>query len=234
MLSATESATCSLVITPATSPAWHSARPRTTTAMMALRRHMRRITSKAVSSSPTTVKLRLATSPRLNPVWALFQPSAKARVDADHAVDMTFVGDHDVAQAPGVLGLTQIVIETRFRRQNLDVGVHHLARGADQKHVGVARFWNGAAATHQLQGVDGLAREHSACADAHGNGNDHRHHDAVVESHLEDHRDSGHHRAGSTTHHRPHADHREGGDAELKRQRWRSAAPRSRRQGSHP
>src|SRR6202161_1127216 len=114
MLSATESATCSFVITPATSVARGTPRrPRTTTAMMASRRHMRRITSKAVSSSPTTVKLRLGASPRPQPGWGAFQPSAKAGVDADYAVDVTFVSDYDVAQAPGMLRLTHIVIKTR-------------------------------------------------------------------------------------------------------------------------
>src|ERR1700728_3547737 len=43
-------------------------------------------------------------------------PSAQTCIDADHAVDVTFVGNHHVAQAPGVLGLTQIVIETRIHR----------------------------------------------------------------------------------------------------------------------
>jgi hypothetical protein len=53
ILSATESATCYLVITPATSLPRGTPCPRTTTAMMAPRRHMRRITSKAVSFSPS-------------------------------------------------------------------------------------------------------------------------------------------------------------------------------------
>src|SRR5271156_4745279 len=140
-----------------------------------------------------------------------FQSSAKTRVDADHAVEGTFVSDYDVAQAPGVLGLTQIVIKARFPRQNLDVGVHYLARGADQKHVGVARLWNSAAAAYQLQGIDGLAGEHPACADAHSYRHDHGHDDAVVECHFEDHRDGCHYRAGSAPDHRAHPDHGKGG-----------------------
>jgi hypothetical protein len=35
-----------------------------------------------------------------------FQSSAKTCVDADHAVDVAFVSDYDVAQAPSVLRLT--------------------------------------------------------------------------------------------------------------------------------
>ena len=118
--------------------------------MMALRRHMRRMTSKAVSSSRTTVKFRLATSPKLTPVCRTLQASPKARIDSDYAEDVAFVGDHDVAQAPGVLRLTQILVETLFRRQNLDVGVHHFARGADEKHVGVARLRNGPSAAYEF------------------------------------------------------------------------------------
>src|ERR1700691_217330 len=143
------------------------------------------------------------------------QASPKACVDADHTVDVALIGDHDVAQAPGVLWLAQIVIETRFHRQDLDIGVHHFTCGTNEKHVGVARLWNGSAAAHQLQSVDGLARQHSACAHAHGYRNDHWHHDAVVESHLKDHCDGSHHRAGSAAHHCSHADHREGRDAEM-------------------
>ena len=60
-------------------------RLRTTTAMMALRRHMRRITSKAVSSSRTTVKFRLATSPRAHARIRTFQASPESRVDPDYA-----------------------------------------------------------------------------------------------------------------------------------------------------
>src|ERR1700752_3110876 len=143
------------------------------------------------------------------------QPSTEARIDADHPVNLTLVSDHDVAQAPGMFGLPQIVIETLLRRQHLDVGVHHFARGADEEHVRVTRLWDGPAAAHKLQAVDGLAREHSARADADRYRHDQRHHDAVVEGHLKDHCDSGHDRAGPAAHHRAHADHGKGGNAEM-------------------
>jgi hypothetical protein len=69
-----------------------------------------------------------------------FETPTQTRVDADHAHDMTFIRHYHVAQTSGMLGLAHIVIKARFRRQDLDVGVHVFASGANQKHVGVARL----------------------------------------------------------------------------------------------
>src|SRR5258708_19528238 len=61
-LSATESATCSLVMTPSTSLAKGAPFPRTTTAIIAPRCHMRPITPNIISSSSPTLKSLLHTA----------------------------------------------------------------------------------------------------------------------------------------------------------------------------
>src|SRR5277367_3597456 len=43
------------------------------------------------------------------------QPAPKACIDPNYPVDVTLFSDHDVSQAPCVLRLTQVFVETVFR-----------------------------------------------------------------------------------------------------------------------
>ena len=168
----------------------------------------------AMSSSRTMVNSRAATSPRVTPVRAASRPRLRARVDAQHAdrfrprrVTTTWRSRPRARARAGRRRSSPSAASDR------DVGVHHLARAADQEHVGVQRLRDRMAAADQLQRVDVLARQHAAHAEAHRDREDHRQHDVVVARHLEDHRHGGHHRAGAAADHRAHADHGEGGHA---------------------
>ena len=112
MLSATESATCSFVITPATSPP----------------RKDHRHDGVPAPHAPDDVKCGLVLGHQYevsardiaqgHAGMRRFKSAPQARVDANHAVDVAVSGDHNVTEPPGMLGLTQVVIETRLRRQN--------------------------------------------------------------------------------------------------------------------
>ena len=236
MLLATESATCSLVITPATSAGRGTPRPRTTRAIPACLRQMRWITSKTMSSSRTIVKLRLGEVAQSDTGWRCLPTLPERRVDAQHAQDAIDLGDRDMAHpaAHGRAGRERRRSSSRAGHQN-HVGIHHFLRAADQEHVRVQRLRHDVPAPEELQGVDVLARQQAPHADAERDGEDHRQDDVVVARHLEDHRDSGHHRAGAAAHHRSHPDHGEGRDVDRERQmEGRKSARRRRRRSSRP
>ena len=82
----------------------------------------------------------------------------QARVDAENAVKPVTSGHYDVVQASICFVLAQKIIKPILRRQDRDATVHDLARMSHQKHIGVERLRNGAAAAGELERVNSLAR----------------------------------------------------------------------------
>ncbi len=140
MPSATESATCSLVMMPFTSASVGTPLHETTTrhGAAAPPHPLDHLEGDVVLARDGEITLRHVTERDAG--IGIFKAAPQRGVDAQHAVDPVVADDDDVLHRALMLGLAQERIEIGRGRQDQHVGVHDVAGVAHQEHVGVQRL----------------------------------------------------------------------------------------------